>query len=127
MNLTNIGVSATIYLSLSDTIEDLAKKLGDDLSLPEFSIDTDQDSPHEMFAMTETLGIEIWLNKSQKHEAFNYVLELESQFNVEDSFNSELSDISFWLSKHISLVSNIMTGALVSSNLHIFENGISMK
>jgi len=96
------GAKASVYLKYDGEISELAKILSDKLELPEIYLDTDMDSPHEVFGMTETLGFELWLYKSKPVNDFNFLIKIETHLEVKDRFEYEMFDLSPWFAKEIS-------------------------
>ena len=103
------GAKATVYLQFEGKLENLATLLSEKLFLPEFWYKNDQDPPHDVCALTETLGFETWLRESSDVEGYNFVFIIETDMDVEDSFKYELFDLSPWFAKEISRLSNIET------------------
>jgi len=96
-----IGAKANVYLKFDNNLTDLAKKIENGLKVPEFYFKSDQDPPHETVAMTEVLGFEMWVEKSNEFKDFQYKITIETMLNVDDRFNYEMFDLSPWLAKYI--------------------------
>lgn len=111
------GAKASVYLKYDGEISALAKILSDGLELPEFDIDTDMFPPHEIFGMTETLGFELWLNKSTFVKDFDYIIKIETYMDIKDDFEYEKFNLSPWFAKEITRRCNIKT--------HVQNNAIS--
>lgn len=95
------GANASVYLKYDGEITELAKILSSGLEVPEIYVDTDMFPPHEIFGMTETLGFELWLNKSILVKDFNYIIKIETYMDVKDHFEYEKFDLSPWFAKEI--------------------------
>jgi hypothetical protein len=102
METTYFGAKALVYLKYAGEISKLAKILSDEFQLPEFYFDTNEETPHEVFGMSETLGFELWLNKSIRHEGFSFEIQIETSMDVKDKFETVLFDLSSWFATEIS-------------------------
>jgi hypothetical protein len=102
METTYFGAQALVYLKYEGEISKLAKILCAEFQLPEIYFDTNEEPPHEVFGMCETLGFELWLNKSTLHKGFNFEIQIETSMDVRDRFETELFDLSSWFAKEIS-------------------------
>ena len=102
METTYFGAKALVYLKYDGEISKLAKILSDEFQLPEIYFDTDEAPPHEVFGMCETLDFELWLNKSNLFEDFNFEIQIETSMDVREGFETELFDLSPWFAKEIS-------------------------
>ena len=96
------GARALVYLKYDGEIEELAKVLSDKMEIPGIYFDTNEEPPHELIGMSEFLSIELWLNKSDSVEGFNFEIEIETFTKVEDRSKYERFDLSPWLAKEIS-------------------------
>jgi len=101
-NMLLIGARAEILIKFNGDLESLAKKLSEDLHLPEFYFKSGMDSPHTITAMCESLGFETWLNSSDK--IGEYIFEFCSMMceNVEPD-NEHMNDISEWFVRILAL------------------------
>ena len=95
------GAKGIVYLKSKNNLSDFAKDLEKGLIVPEFYFKSDQDPPHDIVAMTEVLGFEIWLEESEDYENFNYKLTIETMMEVSEQMNMEKFDLSPWLSRFI--------------------------
>jgi len=96
-----IGAVGNVYLAFDNNLTDLAKKIENALNVPEFYLKSDQDPPYEIVAMTEALGFEVWLKKSNNHKGYQYKITIETMLNVNDHFNKKKFDLSPWLAQYI--------------------------
>lgn len=103
------GAKATVFLKFDGNLEEIAKVLSDNLFLPEFWYKNDMDPPHNLCAMTETLGFEVWLQASNDVENYNYIFEIETGMEIEDRMENEMFDLSPWFAKEISRSCEIET------------------
>ena len=103
------GAKAKVSIDFSGDLSDLTEKLSKILVISEFRIDTDQDFPHDYFAMAEVLGFELWVKQSSEQNGFNFLLEIETSNCLEEWVNNRMHDISPWLAKYISEIGGIKT------------------
>ncbi|MFN0290484.1 hypothetical protein [Pedobacter helvus] len=103
------GAKAKIYLKYKGSIEDISKVISKGMILPEFYFETDEEYPHNVTSNCEALGFSIWLNKLTDENDFNYILEIETNLSLEESFNDLLCDLSPWLAKYVSEICGIET------------------
>lgn len=108
-NLSSWGAKATVYLKYDKNIYELAEILRQGLDLAGFSIETDQDPPHEYFGVCDALGFRVWLHHETSIENFDYVIEIKTSNAFEEIFHDKMHDISIWFAKYISLVCPIKT------------------
>jgi hypothetical protein len=101
------GAKAKVYLKYEGSIEEVAKVISKCLILPDFWFKTDQDYPHDVNGLCEALGFSIWLNKLSDDNDFDYILEIETNLCLEETFNNLLCDISPWLAKYVSTICKI--------------------
>jgi len=101
------GAKATVYLKCDKDIYDLTKTLSKGLNLPAFSIETDQDPPHEYFGICDTLGFRVWIHHEISVDNFNYVIEIKTSNAFEEMFYDRIYDISIWFANYISLVCSL--------------------
>ena len=101
MENEKFGAKALVYLKYAGELKELAKLLGDKMEIPDIWFDSDIDSPHEITAMSEFCGFQLWLNKSNSVEGFDFEIEIETTMDVKDRFEKELFDLSPWLAKEI--------------------------
>lgn len=107
-SLNVYGVKAVVYLAYErDQINNLSKKLSNELCTGDFRIETNQEYPYELTGMCETLGFEIWLNESDLIIDYNYELRLQTSMSINEEFYDKMYDISLWLARYISLVCEI--------------------
>jgi len=95
--------TAAIQIKSEGTLEDVARKLQEALSLPPFYFDSDQDPPHAITAMNECLGYELWL----RYSGHAFELTVEASMDVRDRAEGSFVDVSEWLSKHIGIVTEL--------------------
>ncbi|MEZ5002934.1 MAG: hypothetical protein R2730_07840 [Chitinophagales bacterium] len=101
------GSKAIVYLKHNGGLKSLAKIVSEGLVLPEFYFESDMDPPHQISALCETLGFEIWIEKSDILEDFPFVIKIESKLSFEESFNNQMYDLSPWLARYISKICEI--------------------
>lgn len=100
MNIAKVKV----YIEYDGSLKELANSLREALGIPEFWFKTDQLPPHDVTAMSECLGFELWLHESDEMKVF--ILEFESMI-VDCNLNKmERRDLSIWFSKYLKTVSN---------------------
>jgi hypothetical protein len=122
------GVKAKVYFKANEELESLAKKIEKGLVLAEFTIDTDQDPPHEEFGMTESAGFVIWLHKERAKKDFSFVFEVESSCISEAVFDDRMHDVSLWMAKYISINCGISAFVVVDEAVIVeFKDGIPIQ
>lgn len=122
------GVKAIVFFKTDEDLESLAAKLSSALRLPDFNFDTDQDPPHEKFGSCESLGSEIWLNKLPEEDVFSFVLKMESSGIPEAVLSDQMHDVSPWLGKYISELTDLNVFIKCDENILIeFVNGVIRK
>lgn len=102
-NLDIWGVEALVLLKYNRSLIDLVEILRETLQLQDFTIDTDQDPPHEEFGMGEALGFEYWLNKSSILSGYNFEFSFQTENSSQEIVYGKMHDISLWLAKLISI------------------------
>jgi hypothetical protein len=110
------GARAKVYLKYADGLSALAKQLSDGLNVPELTIETDQYPPHEYFGRGEALGFCIWLHNSRQLPEFNFLIQIETKHNTEESFDDKMYDLSLWLARYISEILDIESFVDTPSN-----------
>ena len=100
------GARAKVYLKFNDDMRSLAKRLSEDLLLPEIYFDTDQDEPHEEFGLCEALGFQLWLLNSDLKE-FSFLLMIETEHSHKEIMNDRMHDLSPWLARFIAEICDI--------------------
>ncbi len=101
------AAKAEIFIKHDGKLEELAVSLQQALCLPEFWFKSDQEPPHEVTAMSECLGFELWLYASNQENECNYTLKLESSVRIQDHESTKFHDMSIWLAQHIEIVSSV--------------------
>jgi len=101
------AAKAKVYLNYDGDLNSLAMLLEEALALPKFYLKSDQDYPHELVAMSECLGFEVWLYECNEKEGFTHLIEFETCITVEDIDKVKSHDISRWFAKHLSIVSEL--------------------
>ena len=96
------GARVLVFLKYDGTLEELAKILGDKMEIPEIYFDTDMDPPHDVFAMSEFAGFELWLKTSNEVDGFNFEIEIRTTMSPGDATDSEMFDLSPWFAKEIT-------------------------
>ena len=119
-NVDSYGASALIQIRSEFTIEKIGKKIASGLMIPEFRFETNEDPPHDLVGLCETLGYEIWLNKTRnsQHE-FSLKIETTNIFN--ELFHDRMCDISLWFARHVSLVCELETSVLDEKSKNVFH------
>ena len=103
------GAKAKVYLKYDGDIKALAEIISKGLLLPEFTIDTDMDPPHDTFAYCEALGFEIDIYQSKDFSDFGYYIIIATENCHDEIMNDRMHDISIWLEKFISLMCGLKT------------------
>jgi len=101
------GAKANIYLEYDGNLEDLANKISNDLNIPAFRFDSDQDYPHEIYAMSECLGFEMWLCHSNKKTGCNYEFTIETMHSLNEAVNDKMANLSPWLARYFTEIFKI--------------------
>lgn len=115
------GAKAAIHVRFSDDLRSLANKLAVGLMLPEFRIEPREDPPHDEMGSVEALGWEVWLEKTDTVQSFQYTLKMETTHSLEESFHDQMHDLSPWLARYVSSICN--TETLVSGTQVMFSRG----
>lgn len=118
-NLPILGAKAHIYLKHEGQLEELSKIISKELLLPDFWFKSDQAPPHDVTAMCECLGFEIWLKKSNSVAGYQFSIKLETALSLNESMNNQMHDLSLWLARYIFTVCEIET--------YVLENQIVFK
>ena len=101
-NSSNLnGARANVFIRYENTFEELGFFLRDKLLLQNWDIETEMDSPHENFAMGETLGFEYWLYRSNEKIGYNFRFSICTSNCEQEIFNDRMHDISQWLAKYL--------------------------
>lgn len=117
------GVKAQVYIKYEGSVKDLTKKISKIMILPDFSFDTEPISPYREFSFCECLGFELWIENSTKICGYDFLFRLESQLSLEESFYNKIHDISLWLARYLSVVSEMEYVVIINSNLYTFKKG----
>jgi hypothetical protein len=111
MDKKPFGAKALVYLKYDGELEELAKLLSEKMEIPEIYMDSDTDSPHEVFGMGGALGFDLWLHKSTQIEGFQSEFKIRTSMEHRDFMDNEMFDLSAWLAKEISRRCEIETFA----------------
>ncbi|WP_419905902.1 hypothetical protein [Kiloniella sp.] len=103
------GAKALVYLKYDGDIEALVEKLSKSLSIPDFWIDTREESPHELIGLCENFGFEGWLETSEKVEGFAYSFKMETEDSFDEIHTGKMHDLSLWFARFIFNVCKIET------------------
>lgn len=101
------GVKAKAYINYSGTIHHLSEIIAKRMILPEFYFETDMDPPHELVGHCEAMGFSLWLHAVTTFTGFNYVLELETNESLQESFHDHMHDVSPWLVRYLSEIAGL--------------------
>lgn len=105
-NLPLTGARAKIFIKFNGGLKSLAKKISEDLHLPEFNLKSDMDPPHTISAMCECLGFETWLYTTKK--IGNYCFEFSSIMCKKVKIdNDHMNDISEWFARIVALSTSL--------------------
>jgi hypothetical protein len=104
LNKEIYGVKANLLIDFNGALPELSSLISKNLNIPQFVIDTDQDSPHRPFGTIECLGFEIWLHQTTEYEGYNFILSMETQNCLDELTNNRMHDISIWFSNYVQLV-----------------------
>ena len=103
------GATAKVYLKYDKGIDKLSIIIRDGLKLPYISIETDSEPPHHLFAYSESLGFELWLEENNEVKGYNFLLKIETELSVDEIFNDRLYNLSPWLAKYLHVICEIPT------------------
>jgi hypothetical protein len=109
-----IAAKAQIRISSDKTLEGLAETLQEALSLPPFWYKSDINPPHEVTAMADCLGYEIWLWRKDS-SAGEFEMAVEGTLLSDDLFSAGHADISAWFAKHVGFVTGLKCSPAESS------------
>jgi len=115
------GAKAAVHVRFSGELRSLASKLAAGLMLPEFSIQPREAPPHDEIGSVEALGWEVWLEKSDAVQSFQYTLKMETTHSLEESFHDQMHDLSPWLARYVSSICK--TETLISGTQIVFSRG----
>ncbi len=101
------GAKARIYLKTNLDIQQLSDVLANGLMLPGINLEADEYPPHEILGSCEALGFELWLEKSTEIEGLSYLLKIETEDCLNESFNDQMHDLSPWLARYVSKICEI--------------------
>ena len=119
-----LGARAKIYLDHSGDIEEIAYLISSRLLIPEFRIESDQDPPHGLSGVCESLRSNIWLNYFNDDKDFHFEVTIETELNFEESFNDQVYNISLWFARYVSEACELTTFATDIDGKNVyFKNG----
>ncbi|MCX7553127.1 hypothetical protein OS175_04500 [Marinicella sp. S1101] len=98
---------AKVYVAFDGGLESLCALIEKVVAVPKFYFKSDYEYPHQVTAMCECLGFELWIKESDKKECFNYSFKFESSVSVDDFDKEQCHDISIWFAKHLNIVSDL--------------------
>ena len=98
------GAKASLNIKSNEDLESVAKLISRVLVLPEFWFKSDQSPPHDITAMCEALGFEMWLKRSSS-SGFNFTI--ETSMRAGNVLDAEFADLSNWLADHLRLVGDL--------------------
>jgi hypothetical protein len=110
------GAKASIHLRYEGDLASLAAKLSAAMIMPAFQVGHRESPPHDLMASSEALGWELWLEQTSAVQSFHYLLRMQTEHSVEESFNDQMHDLSPWLARYVSSICNVevlVTGARV--------------
>lgn len=103
-------VKASVLIKYDRSLEDLAIVLENGLNIPTFWFKNDTDSPHEVTAMSECLGFELWLHCVSTNPSYPFEIVFESTtVDLQREWTAELYDLSRWFSRFLSISCNLET------------------
>ncbi|MFY0255165.1 hypothetical protein ACDQ55_14550 [Chitinophaga sp. 30R24] len=114
------GAEAKVYLNYEGDIHSLAEKLNKKLHI-DITIENREDPPYDFTGMCQTLGIEIWLNSSDKEPRYAYELELRTELRIGEFMNGQMHDLSLWLARFITMVCKVETLVLLENDEVVFK------
>jgi len=103
------GAKALVYLKHDGDIETLVDKLSVGLVIPNFSVESREEAPHDLIGSCEAFGMEAWLESSSQIEGFAYSFKMETEHSLEESFNDKMHDLSLWLARYIFSICEVET------------------
>jgi len=101
------GVKAKVHLKFNGEIVDITNIISKRMSIPKFSLESREESPHEIYAFSESTGFEIWLEKSDTLEKYPFSLKFETSLSTKESYENQMHDISPWLARFVSKICEI--------------------
>lgn len=115
------GAKACIHITHTGDLQTLATNLASGLMLPSFEIGPRESSPHDVMGSVETLGWELWLERTDSMQSFQYQLRMETTHSLEESLKGQMYDLSPWLARYVSSICQLE--ALVCGTQTVFRRG----
>jgi len=101
------GAKALIYLKTNLDIQELSEVLAKGLMLTGIDLEADEYPPHEVSGSCEALGFELWLEQSTDILGLPYLLKIETEDCLSESFKDQMHDLSPWLARYVSKICEI--------------------
>ncbi len=98
------GAKASVYIKYEKDIYSLGEKLEKEFLFSKFCYENDEYPPYEVLASAGLLGFEIWLQKADKHQKYNYILEMQTTHSHDEIFNNKIHDLSQWLARYLNQI-----------------------
>jgi hypothetical protein len=115
------GAKASIHMRYDGDIQSLAAKLSSGLMLPDFKIGPREDPPHDVLGSVEALAWELWLERDESIESFQYSLRMETEDAFDEIIGNRMHDLSPWLARYVSKICKV--DSLVSGTRIVFRQG----
>lgn len=117
------GAKGRIFVKSSDDMKELSAKISKGLILHDFIVEHSQDPPYELTGSCEALGFQIWLNKSDIVNGYNYIFEMESSLSDDELSSGQMYDLSLWLGRFVSIICDLDTCVVnENNNLTVFRS-----
>jgi hypothetical protein len=110
------GFNASVYIKYDGDIHSLAKLLSKGLLLPDFTMDTDQDPPHEWFGACEVLRLDVTIHGSTDND-YKFLFEVETENSLDELYIDRMHNLSLWFAKQISAACEIETRVLTENEI----------
>ena len=99
MSNLSYGLEAEFKIIFNGTIQELAAKISEGLSISGFWFDNSMDSPYNNLALCEVFGFEVEIQEIAPNE---YLFIAMTTNSFKEIANGRMHDFSIWFSKYIS-------------------------
>ena len=98
------GVKASLKIKYFGDLESLGLILKKGLDLNEVWYKSDQDPPHQITGMAQTLGFELWFSKYKENE---FSLDISTTSNIDTVMSDSFHNVSDWLKEYLEITTNL--------------------
>lgn len=115
------GAKAIVYLKYNGDLKSLAEIISQGMLLPPFYFKSDTFPPHEVAGSCETMGFQVWLEKSNDKEGYQFLFQFETQLSLKETIDNRVHNLSFWAARFISKMCKIDTRVYTEDDDFYFE------